>query len=204
MGTEDHPIENLKVKIDDGRYHMIRFTRSGSNSTLQIDDHPVRIKNPKGMKSQFLWMKLPTYDVFIKLSGTRIRLYFEGQLLNVFNSQSKIQIGGKRNAIKGTIDRPFHGVVAGFVFNNKRILDMASEDDHRVKLSGDVELLMSIPYDSPQAFKSSADNRMMKVRKVGKNNVQSGRIDSFWSYLEFPRRRQAPARNYLLRVALLK
>ncbi|KAG1696117.1 Neurexin-3 [Nymphon striatum] len=131
MGTDDHPIHDLNIKINDGRYHVIRFTRSGPNSTLKIDEHPVKIKNPKG------------------------------QPLNVFNSQSKIQIGGKKNSIKGTVDRPYHGIIAGFVFNNQRILDKASEDDSANKLSGDVQLLISIPFDSPQAYRSS-NYQMMK------------------------------------------
>ncbi|CAM1325515.1 NRXN2 (predicted) [Pycnogonum litorale] len=133
MGTDDHPIEELKTKINDGRYHVIRFTRSGSNSTLQVDDQPVQMKNP------------------------------HGQQLSVFNSQSHIQIGGKNNVEKKSVERPFNGIVAGFVFNGQRILDMASEDDADIKISGDAELLLSIPFDSPQRYISAPSKfRMMK------------------------------------------
>ena len=44
MGTEDHPVGELMKKVNDGRYHVIRFLRQGANSTLQVDDEPVRSK----------------------------------------------------------------------------------------------------------------------------------------------------------------
>lgn len=48
MGTEDHPIGELSVNVNDHQYHVVRFTRSGPNSTIQIDDHNVRTKQPTG------------------------------------------------------------------------------------------------------------------------------------------------------------
>lgn len=48
MGTEDHPIGEVMAKVNDGIYHVVRFIRSGSNATVQIDDYEVRSKNPKG------------------------------------------------------------------------------------------------------------------------------------------------------------
>ncbi|XP_067134301.1 neurexin 1-like isoform X3 [Centruroides vittatus] len=121
MGTEDHPIGELSVNVNDGQYHVIRFTRSGPNSTIQVDDHNVRIKHPKGRQ------------------------------LTIFNSHSKIQVGGKKNGLKDKIERPFQGVIAGLVFNGLRILDMAAENDPSVTVVGDVELLVSLPHDSHQS-----------------------------------------------------
>ena len=46
--------------------------------------------------------------------------------------------------MRDAIEKPFHGVIAGFVFNGHRILDMAVEDDSRITVEGDVQLLMSI------------------------------------------------------------
>lgn len=48
MGTEDHPIGEHSVHVNDGQYHVVRFTRSGPNSTIQVDDHNVRVKQPPG------------------------------------------------------------------------------------------------------------------------------------------------------------
>ncbi|KFM77826.1 Neurexin-3-beta, partial [Stegodyphus mimosarum] len=117
MGTEDHPIGELSVNVNDHQYHVVRFTRSGPNSTIQIDDHNVRTKQPTGRQH------------------------------TIFNSHSVIQVGGKFNPIKTRIERPFQGVISGLVFGGHRILDMAAEGDPRISVQGDVELLISIPPD---------------------------------------------------------
>ena len=49
MGTMNHPIGELFNKVNDGRYHIVRFTRSGPNSTIQVDDLDIQTKNPTGM-----------------------------------------------------------------------------------------------------------------------------------------------------------
>lgn len=48
MGTNDHPIGEISVKVNDNQYHVIRFTRSGANSTLQIDDYNLQSNHPQG------------------------------------------------------------------------------------------------------------------------------------------------------------
>ncbi len=48
MGTMDHPIGELFEKVNDGHYHVIRFTRTGANSTIQVDDQTIMTKNPTG------------------------------------------------------------------------------------------------------------------------------------------------------------
>ena len=37
MGQLDLPVGEPYHKVNDGKYHVIRFTRSGANATLQID-----------------------------------------------------------------------------------------------------------------------------------------------------------------------
>ena len=49
MGTNDHPIGEIGVKVNDNAYHVIKFTRSGANSTIQIDDYNVQTNHPSGM-----------------------------------------------------------------------------------------------------------------------------------------------------------
>ena len=49
MGTMDHPIGDLFEKVNDGLYHVVRFSRSGENSSIQVDDLPPQTKNPTGM-----------------------------------------------------------------------------------------------------------------------------------------------------------
>ena len=50
MGTMDHPIGELFEKVNDGQYHVVKFTRSGANSTIQVDDLTVMTKYPTGNK----------------------------------------------------------------------------------------------------------------------------------------------------------
>ena len=41
LGQQDLVVRELATKINDGKYHVIRFTRDGVNSTLQVDDNQV-------------------------------------------------------------------------------------------------------------------------------------------------------------------
>lgn len=50
LGTEDLAIGDMSVRVDDGKYHVVRFTRSGPNSTLQIDDNQIQAKHPYGKR----------------------------------------------------------------------------------------------------------------------------------------------------------
>ncbi|XP_043367863.1 neurexin-1 isoform X22 [Dermochelys coriacea] len=65
VGTDDISIEEINAIINDGKYHVVRFTRSGGNATLQVDNWPV------------------------------IERYPAGRQLTIFNSQATIKIGGK-------------------------------------------------------------------------------------------------------------
>ena len=35
-------VKDSSVRVNDGKYHVIRFTRDGINSSLQVDDNKVR------------------------------------------------------------------------------------------------------------------------------------------------------------------
>ena len=48
MGKATHTISEPDHVVSDGLYHVIRFTRSGANATLQVDDWPRRHRNPTG------------------------------------------------------------------------------------------------------------------------------------------------------------
>ena len=37
-----------EVRVNDGSYHVLRFTRNGVNTTLQIDDFPLERVTPEG------------------------------------------------------------------------------------------------------------------------------------------------------------
>lgn len=131
MGTNDHPIGEINVKLNDDAYHVMRFTRSGPNTTMQIDDYTLQANYPQGHQ------------------------------LSVFNSQAQIQIGGKWNRAKSRIDRPFVGVISGLVFNGLRILDLAAENDPRIMIRGDVQLMTGIRNRVYESF-----HRMQQVITV--------------------------------------
>lgn len=51
VGTDDITIEESAVMVSDGKYHVVRFTRSGGNATLQVDNQPVIERFPSGRNS---------------------------------------------------------------------------------------------------------------------------------------------------------
>lgn len=48
VGTDDINIEETSKFVNDGKYHIVKFTRSGGNATLQVDDLPVIERYPTG------------------------------------------------------------------------------------------------------------------------------------------------------------
>ncbi|ENN78072.1 hypothetical protein YQE_05226, partial [Dendroctonus ponderosae] len=114
MGTNDHPLGEISVKVNDNQYHVIKFHRQGYNSTLQVDDYNVQSSFPGGNQ------------------------------LQVFNTQSQIQIGGKWSRGKKRIDRPFSGIISGVVVNTLHVLDLAAEKDVHASIRGDVALIQGI------------------------------------------------------------
>ena len=52
VGSETLSISDLGVQADDGQYHVVRVTRNGPNSTLQLDSRPVQTKFPRGQSTR--------------------------------------------------------------------------------------------------------------------------------------------------------
>ncbi|XP_071742721.1 neurexin 1 isoform X4 [Lepeophtheirus salmonis] len=120
LGTEDIMISDKNILVNDGNYHVIKFTRSEANSTLQIDDHPTQFKYPIALRRQ----------------------------LTVFNSQSQIHVGGKWNPTSHKIEKSFQGIIAGLVYNGLRPLDLVANRDGGAKIHGrNVKIVENIPFD---------------------------------------------------------
>lgn len=51
VGTNDLPLGDISVKVNDNNYHVVRFVRNGANATLQIDDYNVQTLSPQGNNS---------------------------------------------------------------------------------------------------------------------------------------------------------
>lgn len=48
IGTVDISIKEESTPVNDGKYHVVRFTRNGGNATLQVDSWPVNEHYPTG------------------------------------------------------------------------------------------------------------------------------------------------------------
>ena len=63
---------DIAAKVNDGKYHVVRFGRSGANSTLQIDDNPPQERFPLGE----LRLKMGCLTILVKFSA--ILLFLAG------------------------------------------------------------------------------------------------------------------------------
>ncbi|KAL0163873.1 hypothetical protein M9458_039626, partial [Cirrhinus mrigala] len=41
IGTVDISVTEMNTEVNDGKYHVVRFTRNGGNATLQVDNWPI-------------------------------------------------------------------------------------------------------------------------------------------------------------------
>uniref|UniRef100_A0A1A8I768 Neurexin 2a n=1 Tax=Nothobranchius kuhntae TaxID=321403 RepID=A0A1A8I768_NOTKU len=135
VGTDDISIDEPAVIVNDGKYHVVRFTRSGGNATLQVDNHPVIERYPPGH-----------YDNE-RLAIARQRIPYrlgrvvdewildKGRQLTIFNSQAAIKIGGYD---KG---RPFQGQISGLYYNGLQVLKLAADNDPSVQVEGNLRLV---------------------------------------------------------------
>lgn len=48
VGTEDISVEESSTPVNDGKYHVVRFTRNGGNATLQVDNWSINEHCPTG------------------------------------------------------------------------------------------------------------------------------------------------------------
>lgn len=70
VGTDDINIEETSKFVNDGKYHIVKFTRSGGNATLQVDDLTVIERYPTG-ESHALPVAAPAALLSSKLSQRR-------------------------------------------------------------------------------------------------------------------------------------
>lgn len=48
IGTVDISVKEMSTDVNDGKYHVVRFTRNGGNATLQVDNWPINEHFPSG------------------------------------------------------------------------------------------------------------------------------------------------------------
>ena len=65
LGSKDITIGDILTKVNDGRYHVVRFTRSDTNSSMQVDDNPIHTKFPQGIYDKILARGHGLYTVLL-------------------------------------------------------------------------------------------------------------------------------------------
>lgn len=56
IGTEDITVQESSTPVNDGKYHVVRFTRNGGNATLQVDNWLINEHFPTGTTTENFWM----------------------------------------------------------------------------------------------------------------------------------------------------
>lgn len=51
IGTADITVQESSTAVNDGKYHVVRFTRNGGNATLQVDNWAINEHFPSGKTS---------------------------------------------------------------------------------------------------------------------------------------------------------
>ncbi|XP_029442206.1 neurexin-3-beta-like isoform X1 [Rhinatrema bivittatum] len=139
IGTEDISIKEESTPVNDGKYHVVRFTRNGGNATLQVDTWPVSEHYPTGTSDnerlQMVKQKIPfIYNRHIDESPQE-----KGRKLTIFNAQAQIAIGGKDRG------RLYQGQLSGLYYNGLKVLHMAAENNPNIKINGSVRLVGEVP-----------------------------------------------------------
>ncbi|KAM9781596.1 neurexin-1-beta-like isoform 11-T13 [Syngnathus typhle] len=135
VGTDDIGIDEPAVMVNDGKYHVVRFTRSGGNATLQVDNYPVIERYPPGHYDNER-LAIARQRIPYRLGRVVDEwLLDKGRQLTIFNSQAAIKIGGQD---KG---RPFQGQISGLYYNGLQVLKLAAENDPSVQVEGNLRLV---------------------------------------------------------------
>ncbi|XP_068564737.1 neurexin 3b isoform X1 [Cebidichthys violaceus] len=139
IGTVDISVKETTTAINDGKYHLVRFTRNGGNATLQVDNWPVNEHFPTGNSDieryQMANKKIP----FKYTRPVEDWLQEKGRQLTIFNTQATISIGGNDRK------RPYQGQLSGLYYNGLKVLNMAAEGHVNIKVNGSVRLVGDVP-----------------------------------------------------------
>ncbi|XP_036942426.1 neurexin 3b isoform X7 [Acanthopagrus latus] len=139
IGTVDISVKEMTTAVNDGKYHLVRFTRNGGNATLQVDNWPVNEHFPTGNSDieryQMANKKIP----FKYTRPVEDWLQEKGRQLTIFNTQATISIGGNDRK------RPYQGQLSGLYYNGLKVLNMAAEGHINIKVNGSVRLVGDVP-----------------------------------------------------------
>uniref|UniRef100_A0A3Q3ERJ3 Neurexin 3a n=1 Tax=Labrus bergylta TaxID=56723 RepID=A0A3Q3ERJ3_9LABR len=139
IGTMDITVQEGSTPVNDGKYHVVRFTRNGGNATLQVDNWSINEHFPTGNSDieryQMANKKIP----FKYARPVEEWLQEKGRQLTIFNTQATVVIGGSDRG------RPFQGQLSGLYYNGLKVLNMAAEGNPNIKINGSVRLVGDVP-----------------------------------------------------------
>uniref|UniRef100_A0A8C8C131 Laminin G domain-containing protein n=1 Tax=Oncorhynchus tshawytscha TaxID=74940 RepID=A0A8C8C131_ONCTS len=139
IGTVDISVKELNTAINDGKYHLVRFTRNGGNATLQVDNWPINEHFPAGPSDVERYQMGNKKIPFNYKRPVEDWLQEKGRQLTIFNTQAAISIGGNDRK------RPYQGQLSGLYYNGLKVLNMAAEGHANIKVNGSVRLVGDMP-----------------------------------------------------------
>ncbi|XP_060736468.1 neurexin 3a isoform X4 [Tachysurus vachellii] len=139
IGLVDIVVQESSMPVNDGKYHVVRFTRNGGNATLQVDNWAINEHFPSGNNDnerlQMANKKIP----FKYARPVEEWLQEKGRQLTIFNTQASISIGGADRR------RPFQGQLSGLYYNGLKVLNMAAQGNPNIRINGSVRLVGDVP-----------------------------------------------------------
>ncbi|XP_048830007.1 neurexin-3a isoform X3 [Brienomyrus brachyistius] len=139
IGIIDISVKETGVPVNDGKYHVVRFTRNGGNATLQVDNWAINEHFPTG-NSDIERLQMANKKIPFKYTRpVEEWLQDKGRQLTIFNTQATITVGGSDRG------RPFQGQLSGLYYNGLKVLTMAAEGNPNIRTNGSVRLVGEVP-----------------------------------------------------------
>ncbi|XP_041721113.1 neurexin-3 isoform X11 [Coregonus clupeaformis] len=85
IGTSDISVKEVTTTINDGKYHLVRFTRNGGNATLQVDNWPINEHFPAGRQ-----LTIFNTQATISIGGNDRKRPYQGQLSGLYYNGLKV------------------------------------------------------------------------------------------------------------------
>ncbi|XP_026147339.1 neurexin 3b isoform X4 [Carassius auratus] len=85
IGTVDISVKEMTTEVNDGKYHVVRFTRNGGNATLQVDNWPINEHFPSGRQ-----LTIFNTQATISIGGNDRKQPYQGQLSGLYYNGLKV------------------------------------------------------------------------------------------------------------------
>ncbi|KAK0154382.1 Neurexin-3a-beta [Merluccius polli] len=85
IGTVDIIVQETSTPVNDGKYHVVRFTRNGGNATLQVDNWSINEHFPTGRQ-----LTIFNTQATVAIGGSDRGRPFQGQLSGLYYNGLKV------------------------------------------------------------------------------------------------------------------